>query len=340
MISDNFYKPIVKELNFVENQIRQALLHSSNVEIVEICRYLLSYPGKRLRPALVLLSAKSISPIQSQRDEVKICNVAAALELIHLASLLHDDVIDEAVLRHHNPSINERWGSETAVILGDYIYSVAFSLISQEEDGAVLNCVVNSSKFMCEGEFVQILNRGNLNLTKEKYVSVIEKKTASLFMAAAEVGCLFVSSDKESIESFREFGRNFGIAYQIADDYFDFIKDQNTLGKSPGQDFQKGDITLPLIHLLEAVPENVKNDLLNEEESSRLEKEAGSKKFFKIKELLVEYKIDAQIRGFVQSFVDKAKKSIENIPDSEYKNILMKLVPRQPINYGLTGTNT
>jgi octaprenyl-diphosphate synthase len=171
--------PIEKDLSKVKEILRTSLGDSRNPSISKICHYLLESGGKRLRPALVLLSAKA-----SRADSIVnhgLIKLAAAIELIHISSLIHDDIIDAASLRHNRPTINAQWGQDVSIALGDYLYSIAFGLISEFGNLDVLKCISSGMRSMCEGELLQVCERDNLDLLKERYILIVKKKTAALF---------------------------------------------------------------------------------------------------------------------------------------------------------------
>ncbi|MBU3911264.1 MAG: polyprenyl synthetase family protein, partial [Candidatus Omnitrophica bacterium] len=220
----HIYKPIEKELRGVEKLLRDSLNSAGNKAISRICNYLLDAKGKRLRPALVLLSGKAVG--SSTALDPAIIKVAAGIELIHAASLVHDDVIDHSKLRHNKPTINSKWGQDLSIALGDYLYSVAYELISQCNNIDILQCISSATKAMCEGELVQVSERDNLDLLKRRYIVIVKKKTASLFAASCQSGSL-VSRSKRSLQvAMKAYGLNFGIGFQITDDYLDIVSEE------------------------------------------------------------------------------------------------------------------
>ena len=161
------YRPIRNELTEIEHMIRFRIESSANASIVEMGGYLLRSGGKRLRPALVTLSAKATLAGGASTFSKQVIKIASAVELIHLASLIHDDVIDHSEIRHNKPTVNAKWGDDVAVVMGDYLYSIGFDLISSCRSADVLNCVSQSTRMMCEGELIQVCERDNLGILKE-----------------------------------------------------------------------------------------------------------------------------------------------------------------------------
>ena len=242
---EKIYLPIKKELYRIENELRNQLLSSEDKFILKVNEYLLDNAGKRLRPSLVLFCART----NNHWDE-KTIPVAAALELIHTASLVHDDVLDEASLRRKKATVNTRWGNESAILTGDYLYFKAFSILSQLEVAKISAIVSFAAEMMCEGEIIQTCKTYQLNLSEEDYLEIIRKKTAYLIAASCEVGAVLSGSSPQIQESLAQYGLNFGIAFQIIDDCLDLISLSGKTGKSTYKDFVQGKMTLPLIYLV------------------------------------------------------------------------------------------
>ena len=241
---EKIYLPIKKELGRIENELRSQLLSSEDKFILKVNEYLLDNTGKRLRPSLVLLCAKT----NNHWDE-KAIPVAAAFELIHTASLVHDDVLDEATLRRKRVTINARWGNESAILTGDYLYFKAFSILSQLEVAGISAIASFAAEMMCEGEIIQTCKTFQLDLSEEDYLEIIRKKTACLIAASCEVGAVLSGSSPRIQESMAQYGLNFGIAFQIIDDCLDLISLSGKTGKSTYKDIEQGKMTLPLICL-------------------------------------------------------------------------------------------
>ncbi|MHC4104673.1 MAG: polyprenyl synthetase family protein [Planctomycetota bacterium] len=261
---DQIYQPIAKELRTMEDFLSSAITESANRSILAMSNLLLESPGKRIRPALVILSEKAASGHNGNtRSHDELVKVATAVELIHRASLIHDDVIDEAIMRHGEPSINARWGNDVSIALGDYIYSKAFELVGQCRNPDVFACMSQAISAMCEGELTQVCQRKNSGLSEDSYVVIIKKKTASLFAACCHAGTLIGNHNQVVQAALKEFGLNFGIAFQIADDCQDVISNEKSLGKRPGQDLLMGELTLPLMNLLNTIDATEKVKLTN-----------------------------------------------------------------------------
>src|SRR3989338_820795 len=200
------YRPIEKELTDVEKTLSVNIKNTEHKSILKISNYLLHAGGKRLRPALAILSAKASGhPSAPNRKLIKI---ASAIELIHLASLIHDDVIDHSKLRHNKPTINSKWGDDVSITLGDYLYAVGFELVSSCKNTDILSCLSQAARLMCEGELAQVYERDNLYLLRERYIIIVKKKTASLFAASCLTGAIVSHCQKSTRLAFRGFGLN------------------------------------------------------------------------------------------------------------------------------------
>jgi geranylgeranyl pyrophosphate synthase len=322
------YSPIENELNEVAKTLEQFLSESENKSILEVSQFLLLNPGKRLRPALVLLSAKAtLVPPSNGRKESnnglshndKLAKIASAMEMIHFASLVHDDIIDHAVFRHNKPSINQKWGQEISIALGDYLYSKAFEIISSCRNIDMLYCISQATSMMCEGELAQVCARDSISLMKKQYLSIIEKKTASLFAASCKVGAI-MSNRKEFVQkTLGEFGLNFGIAFQIVDDCIDLIGEASDLGKPPGADFKMGELTLPILNLLsQADDKDELISLINQRDNQTAFSEV-KRRFVNSQQALVKTRED------IHDYIQKAKKSLLNIEESIFKQSMISL---------------
>jgi octaprenyl-diphosphate synthase len=206
--------------------------------------HLRHYRGKRLRPALLLLTAKAAGKIAMQHH-----TLAAAVEMIHTATLVHDDVLDEAELRRHVPTVNAGWGNKVSILLGDMLFTHAFHLTSTV-DGRACQIIGEATNRVCAGELRQVSERGNLNLTETDYFAIIEGKTAALTECCGRLGALHAGASEEVAGKLAAFGRNLGLAFQIADDLLDLVGNQDTVGKTLGTDLEQQKLTLPIIHCL------------------------------------------------------------------------------------------
>lgn len=238
------YAPVRAELEQVEEILRQELC--SNYPFIDrLAKHGFRLGGKRLRPALVLLSAQATGTLGPNH-----LVLAAAVELIHTATLIHDDVLDEATLRRHLETINARWDNEASVLLGDYLFTRAICLAASLDDNFACRAIGHSGQAVCEGELRQVGNRGNYDLAEEDYLDIIAAKTAALTACCCELGATYARAAPELCQAITRFGRELGIAFQIADDLLDVLGEERTAGKSLGTDLIKQKPTLPLIRLL------------------------------------------------------------------------------------------
>jgi octaprenyl-diphosphate synthase len=245
---------LAADLNEVGAILRQSLDTESEI-IREVGEYLAITPGKKLRPMLTLLTAKALAPEKAAPIEV-----AAALEFVHVATLLHDDVIDKAETRRGRPSVNARWGDDVAILMADFLYAGAFDLALRSLKPEVLRLICQVSQRMCEGEMLQIKLR-NRTYTTQEYIEVVGRKTGSLFSACTSLGALFADRSTESVAAASTFGYDFGIAFQITDDVLDFTADPAQLGKEIGMDVLGGKQTLPVLLALERASETDRDRL-------------------------------------------------------------------------------
>jgi octaprenyl-diphosphate synthase len=313
------YKPIRPELREVEKVLEASLSDAKNKSLLKVNRFLLESPGKRIRPALVILCAKA-NPRQAVSENKRaLIEIASAIELIHTASLIHDDVIDHSDLRHNKPTVNSRWGKDVSITLGDYLYSLAFKLISQCPNKDILVCISSATKAMCEGELIQVVERDNLSLLKERYIMIVKKKTASLFAASCQAGAILSNSPRPLQSALRQYGMNFGIAFQIIDDYSDLMAGRQVLGKLPGQDIAVGEMTLPLLNLMRSVDKEKRSRL------TQLLRSKNQESFRKIKLELIRSRARQESRRIIFNYMDLAKEKLKALADTEYRKCLSAL---------------
>ncbi len=227
------------------NQLIPGQLSSDVALVEEIGRYIVESGGKRLRPLLVLLSARGCGYAGECHTKL-----AAVIEFLHTASLLHDDVVDSSNLRRGRLTANACWGNAPSVLVGDFLYSRAFQLMLSLDNMHILNLLADATNRIAEGEVLQFANIGNLDMDEASYLEAIRLKTALLFQASAHTGAVLATEDAAAIDSHRRFGLYFGIAYQLVDDWLDYAGDAATMGKNAGNDLAEGKLTLPLIHTL------------------------------------------------------------------------------------------
>ncbi|MDD5286378.1 MAG: polyprenyl synthetase family protein [Desulfuromonadaceae bacterium] len=284
---------IGEELKLVEQQFRKDL--QSDVPLIrKVGEYVLSSGGKRVRPALLLLAARL-----SGYAGDKAVPLASVIEFIHTATLLHDDVVDSATLRRGIASANTLWGNEASVLIGDFLFSKSFSLMVQVGSLDILRVLSDATTIIAEGEVLQLLCTGEIDLTEECYIGVVRSKTAILMSAACEAGAILGGASSQQQQALADFGMDLGIAFQLMDDTLDYIATEEEFGKCIGHDLEEGKITLPLIYtlrhctevgrsLIETVIEKDEMTLDDFQNVSALVKQYGG----------IEYTVDAA-RGYI-----------------------------------------
>ena len=308
-----------EDLNSINTLILEKL-DSSVPLIQEIGKYLILSGGKRLRP-LLTTSCFHILNNQSLKN-VNHIGLAAAVEFIHAATLLHDDVVDLSKDRRGNLTANEVWGNKTSVLVGDFLFSRSFQLMTKYGNMETLKILSDTSVVISEGEVLEISNDKNLEMNQDTYFQVINGKTASLFSAACQVGGISGGAKDNEHQALKSFGTNFGMAFQLIDDAIDYSSNSKTMGKNIGDDFKEGKITLPII-LAYGRSNNEEKKFLQNVISNPKEDQNN----FKLtKELLIKYKCieDTLIRA--NHFADIAIDSLTIFNDNEYKEALIKLI--------------
>jgi octaprenyl-diphosphate synthase len=240
----SLYELIAAELASAE-AIFQKELGSRFPFVQSLVDHCADFQGKRLRPALVLFAGRACGSLSGDH-----ATLAAVVEMIHTATLVHDDVLDEAVIRRHAATLNAEWGNETAVLMGDYLFTHAFHLAASLESTRVCRWIGAATNRVCEGEMQQVFHRGNLELHERDYFEIIEAKTAELTAVSCRLGAFYAGANEATVASLDAYGRNLGIAFQIADDVMDIWGEERATGKSLGTDLKQQKLTLPVIKLL------------------------------------------------------------------------------------------
>ena len=305
-----------EKLENVENLIQLKL--KSNVELIEkMSNHHLNSGGKRLRALLTLGSAK----LSGYKDEGRDINLAACVELIHSATLLHDDVIDESDLRRGVKTPNSIWGNQSSILVGDYLLSRCFEMMVEDGDLEVLQLLSSTSAKIAQGEVLQLQHKGEADLLEETYIDIINLKTASLFSAATKTGaCLSGTNEKEK-KALESYGRNLGLAFQIADDALDYYAKEKMFGKEIGKDFFEGKVTLPLITIFQKGNEKEKSYL-----KQLMKKEKRNQKDFdQTLALIYKYKSVETTFKKAEYFVNVSYDALAIFPDTENKKILQNL---------------
>jgi octaprenyl-diphosphate synthase len=306
---------IGKELAQVEDEFKKNL--KSEVPLIsKIGEYLLSSGGKRFRPTVLLLSAK-LCGYEGRRQ----IQAASIIEFIHTATLLHDDVVDDAELRRGNASANSIWGSEASVLVGDFLLSKSFFLMVNDGDLKILNTISRTTIQMAEGEIQELMKASDLSVTEEEYLSIVANKTASLISATCQIGAILGGVDGEKEQALANFGMNLGIAFQLMDDSLDYTSTEKRFGKEIGIDLQGGKITLPLIHTLRSCSPSEREKVVE----IVLAKRTDERAFLSIVDLInshrgIEYTLEK-----ASGYVAKAKGNLDFFQPSREKTALLAM---------------
>lgn len=307
--------PIKSELEEVEEMIRQNL--SSSVPFVtHVAEYVAAHGGKRLRPALTLFASR----LAGATDR-KPLQCAAAMELFHTATLMHDDVIDSAGLRRGRPSANSRWGNQVAVLVGDFFYCQASDLLVGTGHLKIIDLITQVMRTTTEGEILEVAHSNDLSLTREDYLKTVEGKTAALMSACCEVGGILGNVSEEFTAAFKNYGLSLGIAFQLADDALDYDANQQQLGKNKGTDLKEGKLTLPLIVALREAHEEERRLIKDALIAEKLEEN----RFKEIFSIIKKYDGLKATRHLALEFVERSKKSLEIFKPSIEKEALLSL---------------
>lgn len=305
--------PIAADMEAVNAVIRRQL-HSEVPLVNQIAEYIISAGGKRLRPVLVLLMAQAYGYSGDKHHEL-----AAVIEFIHTATLLHDDVVDESSLRRGRQTANALFGNAASVLVGDFLYSRAFQMMVSVDNARVMQIVADATNVIAEGEVLQLLNMHNPDVSEESYLQVIRSKTAKLFEAAAQLGVLIAGAGDEVIEAAGEYGRSLGTAFQLIDDVLDYSGNATDIGKNVGDDLREGKPTLPLIYLME-------NGTPEQKALVRSCIENGDEQHFN--EILAAITSSGALdytRREAEKAAQRAATAIAALPNSQFKDSLLQL---------------
>jgi octaprenyl-diphosphate synthase len=296
------------------NQLIVRELSSDVVLINQIGNYIVASGGKRLRPMLLLLVAKALGYSGSRH-----ITLAAVVEFIHTATLLHDDVVDESSLRRGQDTVNQLWGNSASVLVGDYLYSRSFELMVSVGNMRIMEILSRTTTAIAEGEVLQLLNCNNPATTEEKYLQVIARKTAILFSAAAQLAAVLAGATPELEDQLKEYGLRLGIAFQLIDDALDYKADPEDLGKNLGDDLAEGKPTLPLIYAIEHGTE-AQSALLR-----HTIQEGNRDRFKEVYEIIESTRaIEYTVRR-AREEAEKAIAALSGLPDSEFIQALTRL---------------
>jgi octaprenyl-diphosphate synthase len=306
--------PVREDLVRFENDLRAALAIDSPL-ILGITEHLLQRRGKRLRPALLFLSARANGPLPEKALEA-----GMAIELIHTATLLHDDVVDESPTRRGQASVNSKWNNLVSVLMGDYLFSKAFHLLVTIGSPELMGAVSAATELVSLGELVEVQETHNFEIDEDGYLRIIHAKTASLFAASCEAGAILSGCSNETRTRFRSYGNEIGTAFQISDDMLDLVGSQEKTGKTAGNDIKEGRVTLPLIHALRQAPDHTRAEMLD-----LLDNGSASVHFDSIRQFVIDMGGVDYARNRAISIEEGARDHLSGLPDSPYKNALLEL---------------
>ncbi|MEI7904564.1 MAG: polyprenyl synthetase family protein [Candidatus Firestonebacteria bacterium] len=281
--------------------------------------------GKRIRPSLLLLSYRLFKGINSNGTLKHAINTATIVELLHTASLFHDDVIEGAGLRRGRRTLNAALGDKTAVLVGDLLSAFSTSIVFETKNFEVLKAVSKASTLICEGEIEDVVNSFNSALKEKQYFVLIRKKTAALFTACSEIGGIIAGAGPRQIRAMRNYGLNLGIAFQVVDDILDYTAAEKEFGKPVLSDLKEGKITLPIIYALKKAGKVDRDRLLCVISNLKNRKPANEAMMKEVKSILLKY--DCLTRSYKSAlkYVDKAKHSLKRLPDNEFKLALIEI---------------
>jgi octaprenyl-diphosphate synthase len=303
---------IAPQLAAVDRRFRQEL--TSDIACVNtLVKHVSRFRGKMLRPMLVLLSGRAVNGGELTDAHV---TIATVVEMVHMATLVHDDVLDEAELRRKGATINHLRGNEAAVLLGDFLISHSYHLCSSLDSQFASRVIARTTNQVCEGELLQIDNRNNLDLDEETYLKIITLKTAVLCATCCLLGGTFAGASESQIAALETYGLCLGVAFQIQDDILDIVGDANTVGKTLGIDIEKQKMTLPVIHFLRTAPpehRRLLRSLIASREADKVER---------IRNLILPSDSIEYARDRARQLVDRARSSLAELPDTEARRVL------------------
>ncbi len=313
----DIFSLVASDLEEVEQELDRNI--QSPIPLVyEISKYLLKSGGKRIRPSILLLASGACGLLNGKER----IYAAASLELIHTASLLHDDVVDDATLRRGKPSSNVVWGNKPTVLVGDFLLARALGLIQLCGNLDLIKAVTDASAKLAEGQVLEVMSGEQMaNMTEDIYFSIIEYKTASLLESCGKIGALLAKNNNGYVEALSKYGLNIGIAFQLIDDSLDYTSTPNEIGKQVGQDLLEGKMTLPLIHTLLNLPPKLRNECIEKINNEKLS-ESDVKKIVK---MVDEFGGITYTQKMAKLYAAKAKDTIKPLPENPYKESLYLL---------------
>jgi len=312
---NDLYRSIQSDLNDVEGRLRE-ISSSANPLIAEVNRYLFQKGGKRIRPALLILAAKMCGYKGAEH-----VFWSALVEIIHTASLIHDDIVDNSTRRRGQDTVHTRWGANISVLLGDYLYIQSIALALKTKIYPIINLLADVTAAMVEGELIEFSVSGRADLSEDTYLEILDKKTAALFSCACRIGGLLAGVPPGQEEKLHEFGTSLGLAFQIVDDLLDFRGEEKSMGKPVLMDFREGRITLPLIHAVRAARGRNRARLIELIEHRKTRRAAPRE----VRDLVLAAGGLDYAHERAADFVRKAKESLAEFPAVEHRRSLERI---------------
>lgn len=314
-LKHKIFEELKDDLESIEVALKQNLTPNLDI-ITQIASHILFSGGKRLRPLLMVLCARICG---YARDDDK--TFSTVFEYLHVATLLHDDLVDEAELRRGKPVAHSIWGNSIAVLAGDFLLARSLSIGSKTGNLKVIRVISEITENMSQGEILQLVKKGNLNLSEEEYMDLIQRKTAVLIQGACRAGAMLANATEEQEKALSAYGLNIGIAFQMADDLLDYTSDTRSLGKEVGADLREGKLTLPVICSLEKADPKDRAWM----EKIIKSKDFSVKEFEKLKEMLIMYKGIAYTEKMAAGYTESAKAALSVFKPSKTKEILLNI---------------
>ncbi|URQ66230.1 polyprenyl synthetase family protein [SAR86 cluster bacterium] len=309
------YKKIIfDELEQLEITLSESI--NSDIKLAtEVSGHIVNSGGKRIRPAICILVAKTLG--YSESDLIQL---ASSIELLHTATLIHDDVVDESLIRRGKESIQAKWDDAHGVLVGDFVYSKAFQLMANFDNPKIIRELANATNKISEGEVLQLSMKKKSNLSEEDYFNIIDRKTAELFKVSAVTAGILCKCTKPEIDSLNNFATSLGLAFQIQDDILDYFGQENLTGKKVGKDYEEGKFTLPIILSLKTMNQTNKTKLLSLFETRKI------KDFAEVLALMKSEKILEQLQTIFTRYSNECINELKKLPHNQYRDALENIV--------------
>ena len=309
-----YKKVIFDELEKLEITLSESI--NSDIELAtEVSGHIVNSGGKRIRPAICILVAKTLG--YSESDLIRL---ASSIELLHTATLIHDDVVDESLIRRGKESIQAKWDDAHGVLVGDFVYSKAFQLMASFDNPNIIRELANATNKISEGEVLQLSMRKQSDLSEEDYFNIIDRKTAELFKVSAVTAGILCESAEPVLDSLNNFATSLGLAFQIQDDILDYYGQENLTGKKVGKDFEEGKFTLPIILSLKTMNHTNKTRLLSLFKTRKIED------FAEILALMESEKTTEQLQTIFTHYSNECINELEKLPQNQYRDALENIV--------------